>query len=179
MDRLTFDRIAHQGLLVLLAGLWLLACLLPLSVTGAALPGPDLLTALVAAWVLRRPDYVPVLLAAGLFILADILLQRPPGLRAGLMVLAVEFLRSRARFARDLPFLAEWFMVAGVLSLVLVAERVALGLVMADEASFGRTVLQLGATLAAYPLVVVLSVTVFGVRRVRPGEDDALRRGLA
>ena len=42
--------------------------------------GPDLLIAFAFAWSLRRPEYVPSLLLALLFLLADLLLQRPPGL---------------------------------------------------------------------------------------------------
>ena len=56
--------------------------------------GPDLLIAFALAWSLRRPEYVPTLLLAILFLLGDLLLQRPPGLWALLALLACENLKG-------------------------------------------------------------------------------------
>ncbi|MEL7116204.1 MAG: rod shape-determining protein MreD, partial [Pseudomonadota bacterium] len=82
--------------------------LVPLSVGPGRIPGPDLLICITLAWVLRRPHYVPVLLVAALFLMADILFMRPLGLYAALVVLAVEFLRARAGQTREQTFPAEW-----------------------------------------------------------------------
>ena len=56
--------------------------LLPLETVPRKWAPPDILLAFAFAWVLRRPDYVPALLVAGVFLMADLLLQRPPPRRA-------------------------------------------------------------------------------------------------
>ncbi len=163
----------YWALLVALAGLVIFVAMLPLSTLPAGWPGPDLLLALVCAWVLRRPEYVPVGLVAALFFLTDMLTLQPPGLRAALVVLAVEFLRRRA--GQERPFVLEWGLVALVLGAVMLGERLVLGLALVDQVSFGKAALRLIATILAYPLVVAVSVWVLRVRRIQPGEADALR----
>ena len=63
--------------------------LLPLQTTPRSLAGPDLLLAFAVAWCLRRPEFVPPLALALAFLLADLLLQRPPGLWALLALFTV------------------------------------------------------------------------------------------
>ena len=60
---------------------------------------PDLLILFAFAWVTRRPSFVPALAIAGIFLLADMLYQRPPGLWTGLVLIASEIRRARARSA--------------------------------------------------------------------------------
>ena len=52
--------------------------LLPLASVAGQWPGPDLLLCLIFAWLVRRPDYVPVWLVASVVLVEDMLLQRPP-----------------------------------------------------------------------------------------------------
>jgi rod shape-determining protein MreD len=55
---------AYRGLYAALAFALLFLRMLPLGSVAGAWPGPDLLVCLTFAWVLRRPDYAPVLLVA-------------------------------------------------------------------------------------------------------------------
>jgi hypothetical protein len=43
----------------------------------------------------------------------DLVLLRPPGLWTALVVLATEFMRSRAALTRELNFVVEWLLVSG------------------------------------------------------------------
>ncbi len=176
IDPRSFRRWFYQALLVLLFGMITFMHMLPLSTLPAAFPGPDLLLLLVFAWVLRRPEYVPVLLVAPMFFLTDMLLLNPPGLHAGLVVLGLEFLRRRAGM-RDRPFLAEWALVAGTMAAILLTERLVLALLLVEQVSFGKQVLRYLVSLAAYPLVAAFTVFVLRVRHVLPGEAEALRQG--
>jgi len=135
---------------------------------------PDLLVCIIFAWGLRRSDYTPVLLIAIILLVADMLLMRPPGLMAGLIVLGAEFLRARTQLLRELPFPLEWAMVAGVLLAILVANRFVLILVMQPRPDLWLSLTQLITTLAAYPLVVLVSRFVLGIRKIATGEVDAL-----
>ena len=136
--------------------------------------GPDLLIAFAFAWSLRRPEYVPSLLLALVFLLADLLLQRPPGLWAMLALLACENLKGRSRSLRDATFGAEWIAVAVMLAGILIINRIVLSLVLVPAPQLKLSLLELGVTILIYPVVVLITRTVMGVRRAAPGELDTL-----
>lgn len=172
IDAPTRRRILGGLTYVLIVLALILIRIMPLETAVSAWPGPDLVLAITLAWVLRRPDQLPVLLIATVFLAEDILILRPLGLWAILAVLATEFLRRREHSLRDLPFLAEWALVAGMLATMLLAQRMALLLTFTPRPLLGQAVLQLLATLAAYPFVVAIARSVFGLRRRAPGEVD-------
>ncbi len=136
--------------------------------------GPDLLIAFAFAWSLRRPEYVPSLLLALLFLLADLLLQRPPGLWAVLALLACENLKGRSRSLRDATFGAEWIAVAVLLTVILITNRIVLSVVLVAPPQLRLSLLELGMTILVYPAVVFVTHSLMGVRRAAPGELDAL-----
>ena len=178
IDPITFRTWFFRVLLVILVALITFVYMLPISTLPASLPGPDLPLLLVYAWVMRRPEYVPAVLVAALFFLIGILMQEPPGLRPALILIGLEYLRARARATSDRSFAMEWGMVVAVMAAVLLAERVILAVFLVEQVSFGKSVLRLLISGAAYPVVVAVSVYLFRVRRPLPGEADALRSGL-
>jgi len=159
-----------RALFAALAGALVFARLLPLDTLPPGWAGPDLFLALAFAWAVRRPEYVPPLLVAGLALTMDLLLQRPPGLWAAMTLVACETLRRRAPALRDLTFLAEWASVAGTLVAMVLAYRLVLTVLIVDQAPLGLSLMQLLSTLVAYPLVAALSHLVFGVRKRTPGD---------
>lgn len=174
VDPLTTRAWLYRLLFVVLVLLLTFGQLLPLGMGAGKLPGPDLTIALAFAWVLRRPAYVPVPLLAALFLLLDLLLQRPPGLGTALLLLATEFLRSRSRLSRSQPFPLEWMLVTFVLLAMVGGSQLLLALTMVDRPPLGLALLRALFTAAAYPLVVLLSHYVLGVTNVDPAEADAL-----
>ncbi|SDG98476.1 rod shape-determining protein MreD [Sulfitobacter delicatus] len=148
--------------------------LLPLETTPRAWAGPDLLLGFACAWGLRRPEYVPAMILAGVFLLADLLLQRPPGLWAALALIGVENLKSRGRHLRDASFAAEWLSVAVVLSLVILGNRFLLGLALLPTPSWTLNLTEMAGTLVVYPLIVFATHGIMGVRKTAPGDLDAL-----
>jgi rod shape-determining protein MreD len=142
--------------------------------TSRHLVGPDLLIAFGFAWSLRRPEYVPTLLLAVLFLMADLMLQRPPGLWALLALLACENLKGRSRILRDSTFGAEWVAVAILLTGILLANRFVLFIMMVPTPQLRLSLLELGITVLIYPVVVFVTRSVMGVRRAAPGELDSL-----
>lgn len=170
--------VGYWGLFLALVALWLFLRLLPLSTLPAALPGPDLMLCLVFAWVLRRPSYMPAPLVAAVFLVEDLLLMRPPGLWAVLVVLGTEFLRGRQALLREFTFPAEWALVAGLGFALLVIERMALFLTMVPQPALGQALLQMIFTMLAYPLVVLASHFILKVRKPATGEVDSLGRPL-
>ena len=82
-----------RGMFLALALVLIFIKLLPLDFQPRVWAGPDLLVALTFAWVLRRPEFVPALTVGLVFLLADLLFLRPPGLFAALMVLGTQTLK--------------------------------------------------------------------------------------
>ena len=152
--------------------------LMPLETTPRRWAGPDLLLVMACAWTLRRPDYAPAFLIAMVILLADLLFQRPPGLMAALVVLACEWLKARARVMRELPFPAEWLAAALAMGAVLAGYRLVLAIFMVDQAPITLAVIQLVASILAYPVVVLFSLGFFGLRKTAPGEVDKLGHRL-
>lgn len=178
VDPLTTRRLLYRSLFVALAILVLFVRLLPVSQEVGSWPGPDLILALAVVWGLRRPDYVPPLLIGSLFLVADLLLQQPPGLNAALVVLALELARTRYAIWRDLPFLGEWGVAAVLLAFVIFGNWLILGLTMVSQAPFGLYVIEFLATVALYPLLCALSVYVMGVVKPPPGSSDAMGQSI-
>ena len=145
--------------------------LLPLETTARRWAGPDLMTALAFAWAVRRPETVPVALLAGVFLLADLVFQRPPGLWAALIVLACEWLRGRASGLRSQPFASEWLTVTLALVGITLLNRFTLALSVTDMPPLTLVLSQMGMTALAYPLVVLFSRFFFGIRPRRPGDS--------
>jgi rod shape-determining protein MreD len=150
--------------------------LLPLDTLPPRWAPPDLLMALSLAWAVRRPEYVPALSVAAVFLLADLLFQRPPGLLALLAVLTTEWLKGRARGLRDASFATEWAQVAGALVVLTLAYRLTLAILLVPQPPLGLSLIQMLMTLAVYPAVVALSHLLLGVRK--PAAGDLEGQGL-
>lgn len=160
----------RMGYLGLMTGITF-SLILPISMTPGGFPGPDLMVLFTFAWLLRRPSYVPVLFVAAIFLAADLLFLRPPGVWAALMVLGTEFLRKRATTVGELPFIAEWVLIAGVLLTMTLANSMLLTIFVVEGPGLGPTLLQALISIASYPLVVLASILIFGVRKLL-GEDE-------
>ena len=148
--------------------------LVPFETGTGGWPAPDLLVAVALVWALRRPSFVPVLLVAMVFLLADLLFQRPPGLWAALVVGAVEWLKTRSRQMREVPWTIELATTIGALIAITVIYRAVLLVLFVPLPSLGLTLLQLIFTCASVPAVMLVSRFVFGLHRAAPGEVDRL-----
>lgn len=148
--------------------------LLPLGLHVEGLPAPDLIRALVLAWLVRRPDHLPAWLVVGLFLPLDLLLHGVPGLDAALMLLATEFLRARQDFLRNLPFVMEWLAIAAVLLVMAGLGQVVLMLFGLPGPALGPALLRALLTALAYPGMVLVAGAVLGLRKPALGEVDAL-----
>ena len=110
----------EKALLVGLGVVAVVAAMTPLA-PGGGMVAPDLLYAVIVAWVIRRPAATPLwaVLALGLF--ADVMLSRPIGLGALGLLFASEFFRARAATFHGVPFPLEWLAAAVVFAAMLAA----------------------------------------------------------
>lgn len=169
-----FGRLSY----VVIAFVIIFGHLLPMQTVPARIPAPDFLLAFTFAWAVRRPDFVPVLLIATIFLLADLLFQRPPGLLAALVVLATELLRNRSNAMRGLPFPIEWLTVGLVIVAITFATRGVLAILVTPQVPLTLSLMQTSLTVVIYPIVVLISHLAFGVSRPAQGEVDVFGRPL-
>lgn len=157
-----------------LCGTIIMARLLPLGLADSGLPGPDLLVALTFAWLIRQPAVVPILSILLVFLLADFLLQRPPGLWTLMVIVGSESLRRRRLQMTEFPFLVEWSAFGGTVLAMVLIERLILWVLFVDLAPLGLTLAHAIVTVAIYPLVVGVSKYIFGLRKLGPAELEPL-----
>lgn len=146
--------------------------LLPLEADDYGIPAPDILLALTLAWLLRQPAVVPVLSIVAVFLLADFLFQRPPGLWTLLVLLASESLRRRRAQMTEFPFLVEWGVFAGAVFGLLILNRIMLWMLVVEQTTLGLTLAHGIVTVAIYPLVVAVSKFALGLRKITPAEPE-------
>ena len=168
--RLWLGRAGYLGLALVLIAL----SLAPFETLPRRWAPPDLLLAVTLAWAVRRPDHVPVISVAAVFLVADLLFQRPPGLMAAVVVLAVDRIVKRGAAFRAMPYGLEWASVALAMALVVFAQRVILVLMMLPRPSLALSMIELALTAAVYPLVTLAAHLLFGVSRRAPGETNSL-----
>lgn len=165
----------YRGIFLGVAAFIILIQLLPLDTLPPSIPPPDVLPVLTFAWVLRRPEYVPIALIALIFLLADLFFMRPPGLWAALIVMGSEVLRSRGLAFREMPFIFEWALVAAVITAITLANQVALAITVSQAPGLGPSLIQMVLTILLYPAAAIATRILFKVRRPTPGELSARR----
>lgn len=190
VERRQTKRLIFVSLYLGLAALVMFFRLLPLGSYGADLdtghvditrlivPMPDLMLCLSLAWVLRRPDLLPAPVIAAFFFIEDILLMRPPGLWALIVLMGTEFLRRRSEQLRGYNVLYEYALVAGLMLVMFLANRAMLAIVIMPREPLGLSFAHFAVTVLAYPAVIAVSHFVFGLRKPATGEVDALGQKL-
>ncbi|MBL3571684.1 hypothetical protein [Rhodovulum visakhapatnamense] len=176
VDPTTLDRWLYRLIFLGLAVLTVFVMILPLETRPGRLPAPDWMLCLTLAWLQRRPDYLPPWLIAGVFLMLDMLLMRPPGLMTALVLVGSEFLRARQQVSVETAFGPEWLLTGGTIFAIYLADGLVLALFSVPEADFGRLIFLALVTALVYPLVALASRYALGVCRVTPGDLDP--RGL-
>lgn len=131
-----------------------------------AWPGPDLLLLFTLVWVMRRPEQVPAPVIALAGMVEDLVLLRPPGLWAAILLVGAETLRRRDEHWREQVFMLEWLRMAFLIMMMMLANRVIMVVFLLPVPPLGMVVMQLVATIAAYPLIVLFGRVILGLRRM-------------
>lgn len=163
-----------RGLFFALTLLLLLADLLPLQTLPRAWAAPDLLFCFALVWSARRPDLVPIWLLALVFFLADLILYRPPGLLAALMLVACVNLQANPARVRSSGFMTEWLRAAAMILAVAVGDRLLSAVFLLPLPPISLVTFQVIGTALFYPVAVIVSATVFGVKLTSPGDLEAM-----
>ncbi|MBL6426948.1 MULTISPECIES: rod shape-determining protein MreD [Maritimibacter] len=165
-------RLLYMLLFLGISALILFTRMLPLHNGAQNFPPPDLILCFAFAWTVRRPDYLPVLLVAAILLVGDMLSLAPPGIAPLLAILGLEALRSRRGLLAEQGFALEWVSVGAILTLMMLAERLILGVFFVPQVGFGMSVLNLLVTVVAYPVAVLISSLGFRIEWLKPGALD-------
>jgi rod shape-determining protein MreD len=94
------------------------------------------------------------------------------------VVVASEFLRSRAALTRELSFVVEWLLISGVMLALLLGYRLVFAIAFLPQPGFGFAMVQTIASILCYPFVVGLSWLALNLRKPAMGEVDAYGRRM-
>lgn len=144
--------------------------LLPLQTGTGGWVWPNFILCFALAWSVRRPEFVPATLLAVVFLISDLLLQRPPGLWAVLALVACEQIKGQARGLRDASLASEFVSVAVWIVGIGVSYQLVLGLMLLERAPLVPALIQIVVTVLAYPLVVAITHGLLGVRKAAPND---------
>jgi len=95
-------------------------------------------------------------------------------LLALLVVIGSEYLKNRSSGLSDAGFVGEWIAVSFVVIVITVLNRLVLTVLVVDQAPLSLSLIQMTLTIAIYPVVVLITQTLMGVRKLTPGDADAL-----
>ena len=141
-------------------------------------PAPDFLLCLTLAWIVRRPDLLPAPVIAAYFLFEDLLLLRPPGAWALIVLLGTEFLRRRAPLLRGSGFWLEYALIIGLMGAMFVVYRALLAIVIVPQAPLDLSFVQLVGSVIVYPVIVALVHFVLNLRKPATGELDGMGQKL-
>lgn len=130
--------------------------LIPMGLAANSVAFPDVMFALFAAWVIRRPMSAPIVGIVFLGVLADAMMMRPLGLWALVLFVGTEVLRVSERAFRDIPFVLEWLYVSGLFALMLMLQNLLLFASFDSVYGFTDVIWHWVRTVAAYPVVVAI-----------------------
>ncbi len=158
----------YRGLACVLVMVWSFITLLPLG--PSTLPWPDLIFCMMIAWVVRRPDLMPFPLVVFLGLIMDFLFFKTPGAWTLVLLVATEVLRKSTDQEGDSGLAFEAVAVVLTLISAFLGHRAILAVFGVPQPPLGGTLLELVFTILAYPLVALVTVYIFRIRRPDPLE---------
>jgi len=174
MDEVTpfqfwMHRMTYLGLGLLL----LMQAILPLDLRAHHIPGPDILYGITMAYVIRRPEYVPLWSVVLIFFLRDVLTMSPLGLGTFVFIIATEAVRLNLLTFREFFFGIEWLWISVIFAAVLLVQNLVLALTLSFSPKLSEILYEFAFTTLAYPLIVLILRYLFSMDRPAAGKTDA------
>ena len=138
--------------------------IIPMGLAANSIGFPDVMFAVFAAWVIRRPVSAPIVGIVFFGVLADALMMRPLGLWALVLFVGMELLRLSERAFRDIPFVLEWLYVSGLFALMLLLQNVLLFVSFDSVYILSDVIWHWVRTVLSYPSVVLVLHWVLRIR---------------
>ncbi len=161
----------RRAAFLLVAFAIILVYMLPVGMFRQPLPLPAFIYCSVICVVIRQPESVPYWLIALVLLAGDTFHMRPLGLWTLIVVCVAEVFRNSRLVFMGQVFAFEW--LAAVLGFLcaLVAQQVAMFLLLVPAPTFRQLLWLLLTTGIAYPVAVMLWSGLLGYRRRRATSD--------
>lgn len=130
--------------------------IIPMGLAANSIGFPDVMFAVFAAWIIRRPMSAPIIGIVFFGVLADALMMRPLGLWALVLFIGLEVLRLSERAFRGIPFVLEWLYVSALFALMLMLQNLLLFVSFDSVYMLSDVIWHWVRTVASYPLVVLI-----------------------
>lgn len=128
----------------------------PLGASALAIPSPDLLLCATFFWVVRRPGSAPFWLIFMLGLTRDLVSGGPIGPGALGLLMVTEILRPRGAMILRLPLLVEWLALGAAAAGCAAFQMLMLTIVLAPTPGLTPLAMQVGLTVACYPITLIL-----------------------
>ena len=165
--------LTYPVLFVLIIFVLVFVKILPLNTVPKEWTVPDVILCVTLVWCLRRPLGAPILLIAALFLLQDIIFQRPIGLIAALATLMCEWAKRQALRTEEFPFIIEWITAAIAMIAIFILGQAITRMSLIETPSTWIFAKELVLTILAYPLITLLCRYGLGLRTHQVTEFEA------
>ena len=146
-------------LISLLFILWLIV---PQNPLPQALPTPEFLLCFTLAIILRRPEALPVILIAIIFLFCDVLFNRPIGLWTAIVIIISEFAKTQYWRYKDSNFVTTWFFISFLSSVGIFLYMIVLDVLLVPQSNFWQYLIWALITILIYPFMFCLSFLIVG-----------------
>ena len=130
--------------------------LLPLDNFSTDFAAPDLLLCVTLVWCLRSPASAPIILLGFLFLMQDVLFQRPPGLFAASATMLCEWCKRQSFQSEEFPFSLEWLTASLAIIMIFFLTRAVAMLSVISIPPLHLSLKEVFVTIISYPFVVLL-----------------------
>lgn len=168
--------LGNRVLFLTISLLGILFLLLPISMMPKGIIWPEFTFMAAMALVIRNPKYVPFWLIGFVFLISDFLLVQPLGLGAFIVVFACEYLRRNRAAFLEMLFFGEWFGIAVILFIAGMSRRLLLAITLTETVPWWAFGVQLGLSIACYPIVVGAISAMFRVNKAQETVSHPVRR---
>ncbi len=165
--------LTYSILFVLIVFVLIFVKILPLNTVPKEWTAPDVLLCVTLVWCLRRPLGTSIILLGVLFLLQDIIFQRPIGLFAVVATLMCEWSKRQALRAEEFPFFIEWMTAAVAVIAIFILVQVIASLSLIATPSMRIFAKESFFTILAYPFVALLCRYGLGLRTHQVAEFEA------
>ena len=146
-------------LISLLLIVWLIA---PQNSLSQGLPTPEFLLCLTLAIIFRRPDVLPTILIAIVFLFCDFLFNRPIGLWTVIVIIISEFAKTQYWRYKDSNFITTWFFISFLISSGIFSYMIILNVLLVPQSNFWQYIIWALITMLTYPVIFCLSFLIVG-----------------
>ena len=152
MNELPFRLLKLRCTFLLIAMFLIILPTLPIRTDFNYIFIPDLLLVMTFTWVMQRPDVIGPITITIVFLFADFILQRPPGLWTVIVLFAVIFLGTRSAKFQETFFVYAWATVSVIIVFCYISQYIVMRLTFLPAYDLKLLIITGLTTIVLYPV---------------------------